>query len=413
MKLSYVHDCQCCGAPLELEEADRVISCHYCDGKSFMIHGRVLRFVLPHLVPHEIGEEEIFHIPYLRFKGHIYSCQGHQLNHKIIDTTRLGYGSSLLPHSLGLRPQAMQLHLVGADEPGRFVQYTEKVKDIFHKAAKLTTAYSETKDTLYHRAFIGETISIIYLPTYFKDGNLMDGVLNRKIAQNVPRDLLLRLSSPAKKEWSPQYIPTLCPHCGASMSASRDSLIMACYNCQSMWEEKKGSFSRLKFSVYHAENAELYLPFWCISANVEGVQLRSFGDYLRITNQPVVRRDSHDQLNCYFWIPAFKIRPRYFLHFAKNLTLSQVKIPESTVGFEKKVYPVTLPLSEGREALKTALAAAVLNKRKFIPKLPKITFSSHKAEMAFLPFNYLGHDLVQKHTGLTVAANILHYGRTL
>ena len=413
MELSYLQNCHTCGAPIELEEADRVIECAFCDGKSFMTEGQPLRFVLPHILPRDIREEEVYFIPYIRFKGHIYSCQGFELSHKIIDTTQLGYGSSRLPHTLGLRPQAMNLQIVGRNTPGRFVKLTEKVKDIFHKAAKLTTAFSETDDILYHRAFIGETISIIYLPTYFKDDILVDGVLNRQLATNIPQDILRKLSSPVKKEWVRNYIATRCPHCGASMSASRDSLVLECRNCKSLWEEKNGAFSRLKYSVVQSENAELHLPFWKIAADVQGVELGSFGKYLQLTNQPVVRNENVDKIAFYQWVPAFKIRPRYFIHFAKNLTLSQIKLSQGTTALGKRLYPATLPLSEAFEALKTTIAAAVMNKRSFLPNLPKIKIHKREAEMVFLPFHYLGHDLVQDHTGVTVAANILHYGRTM
>ncbi len=378
-----------------------------------MTEGQPLRFVLPHILPKDIREEEVYFIPYIRFKGHIYSCQGFELSHKIIDTTQLGYGSSRLPHTLGLRAQAMKLQVVGRNTPGRFVKLTEKVKDIFHKAAKLTTAFSETDDIIYHRAFIGETISIIYLPTYFRDDILIDGVLNRKLAKNIPQAILKKLSSPVKKEWIRNYIATRCPHCGASMSASRDSLVMECRNCKSLWEEKNGEFSKLNYSVVPSDSAELHLPFWKIAADVKGVELDSFGKYLQLTNQPVVVSESDDNIDFYQWIPAFKIRPRYFIHFAKNLTLSQIKLSQGTAALGKHLYPATLPLSEAVEALKTTIAAAVMNKRAFLPNLPKIKIQKREAEMVFLPFHYLGHDLVQDHTGVTVAANILHYGRTM
>lgn len=413
MQLSYVQNCSTCGAPIELEEADRVVSCTFCEGKSFMVCSVPLRFILPHMLPADIAEEDVFYLPYLRFKGHIYSCQGKELNYKIIDTTQLGYGSKLLPHSLGLRPQAMKLQLIGISHAGRFVKLTEKVKDIFHKAATLTSAFSETDGTLYHRAFIGETISVIYLPTYFRDNTLIDGVLNRVLANNISQDLLVKLSTPSKKQWLPQYIATICPHCGASMSAASDSLIMECRNCKSLWEEDKGNFRRLMYSVLYSEKADLYLPFWRILPDVQGAELQSFANFLRLTNQPMTIHGGYDEMEFCQWLPAFKIRPRYFLHFAKNITLSQVKLPPGKNRLGEHLYPSTLPLSEAVEAMKTSITAAVMNKRKFIPKLPKIKINKRTAEMVYLPFSYLGHDLVQEHTGVTVSANILHFGRTM
>ena len=413
MDLSYIQDCPSCGAPLELEEADKVVDCPFCDGKNYMIDGAQLRFVLPHLIPAEVGEDEIFHIPYLRFKGHIYSCHENEMVHKIIDTTQLGFSSSLLPHSLGLRPQAMNLRLVSAEHPGRFVRATEKAKDIFQKAAKLISVFSDETEIIHHRAFIGETISFIYLPTYFKEGKLFDGVLNREITRNLSRDLLKKLSVTSQKSWLPQFISTLCPHCAASMSGSKESLVMHCQNCRHMWKEVNGNFTKLDYSVVSSSVAELYLPFWKISATVKGVKLNTYGDFLRLTNQPVVVREKYDAIKMFFWVPAFKIRPRYFLHFAKNITLSQLRIPRGNHDLHQKLYTANLSLTEAIQALKAILTASVMNKRNFIPQLKQIKMSASEAEMIFLPFHYIGHDLVQDHTHITVAANTLHYGKTM
>ncbi|MEE4240689.1 MAG: hypothetical protein V2I36_04440, partial [Desulfopila sp.] len=172
MELSYIQSCPSCGAPVEVAEADKLVLCRYCDNQNYLVSSGPLRFVLPDVIPGSIAEERILYIPYLRFKGHIYSCLGASLQHKIVDTTQLGYNSTVLPASLGLRPQAMQIRLAGADYRGRFVRLTEQVRHIFAKAAKLTQAFQESQESLYHRSFIGETISYIYLPTYIDEGRL-------------------------------------------------------------------------------------------------------------------------------------------------------------------------------------------------------------------------------------------------
>jgi len=379
-----------------------------------MVKTGPLRFVLPHMIPNTVDESEILHIPYLRFKGHIYSCTGAGLHHSIVDTTQLGFSSTTLPASLGLRPQAMQIRLVAADSRGRFLKLTEKVKDIFFKAANLTTAFTEKKESpLYHRAFIGETISFIYLPTYCREGRLFDGVLNRPLASGIDVDDLLKKSTAAKGQWLPHFITTLCPHCAALMTGARDSLVMRCLNCESLWLEEKGQFGRMESGFVAANRGDSYLPFWRISAELTGMKLKSFADFLRLTNHPMVIRGQHEQMEHSFWIPAFKLRPKYFLKTAKNLTVSQYRIPEKNTDMPKNLYPVTLPLPEAIQSLKAVLSNAVVNRKVFMPSLPRIRAAGHRAELIYLPFHQLGQDLVQDHTSVTLNRKTLYYGRTM
>jgi len=414
MELSYIQDCASCGAPIEATEADRVVECQYCDVRNYMVKTGPLRFALPHMIPDTVDESDILHIPYLRFKGHIYSCTGAGLHHSIVDTTQLGCSSSTLPASLGLRPQAMQIRLVAADSRGRFLKLTEQVKDIFFKAANLTTAFAaKSESPLYHRAYIGETISYIYLPTYCREGRLFDGVLNRPLAAGIDVDGLLKKASAAREQWLPRYITTICPHCAALMTAASDSLVMQCFNCESLWLEKKGRFGRMKSGFVAADRGDTYLPFWRISAELTGVKLSSFADFLRLTNHPMVIRGQHEQMEHSFWIPAFKLRPKYFLKTAKNITVSQYRIPGKSTDMPKNLYPVTMPLTEAVQSLKTVLTSAAVNKKKFMSSLPRIKTTGPRAELVYLPFHQLGQDLVQDHTSVTINGKTLYYGRTM
>ena len=414
MDLSYIQDCPSCGAPIEVDEADKVVECRYCDVRNYMVNSGPLRFVLPDMIPDSVDEEKIFHIPYLRFKGHIYSCTGSGLQHTIVDTTQLGFAGSALPASLGLRPQAMRIRLVAADNRGRFLRLTEQTKDIFFKAANLTTAFgAKQKAPLYHRAFIGETVSFIYLPTYSKDDRLFDGVLNRPLAPGAAVDDLLKDVAVPGKQWLPRFITTLCPHCAALMSGARDSLVMQCCNCESLWREKKGRFERLAFGFVPADRGDVYLPFWRIVADVDGLRMGSFADFLRLTNHPVVIRAEHEKMEHSFWVPAFKIRPKYFLKTAKNITVSQNKIPEKSPEMRRNLYPVTMPLTEAVQSLKAVLANSVVNKNMFMPSLPRIKIGQNTAELLYLPFHRLGQDLIQDQTSVTLNSKVLYYGRSM
>ncbi len=412
MELSYLQNCPSCGAPVELTEADRVVECSFCDGMNYLVNSGPLRFVLPDFLPASVGKEEIFYIPYLRFKGQVYSCLDYDLEHKIIDTTQLGCRDLRLPASLGLRPQAMKVHLISAEHRGRFVRLTEKVVDVFNKAAQLTTSFSEESKKLYHRSFIGETISFIYLPTYLKGATLIDGVLNRPIGKRV-NTAMLETAVPSSAKWLPRFISTICPHCGAAMQGERDSLVMHCHNCQTFWSEQNGQFEKIDYFVINGGKHKIHLPFWKIKVHAEGLQLHSFADFLRLTNLPIVVQPADEDADFVFLVPALKIRPKYFLNMSKNITASQRKLPVGEQEVPRRIFPVTLPQQEGVQALKAILSASVLNSRSFIPQLPHIRLQAERIELLYLPFHSLGQDLVQDHTSMALARKILYFGRTM
>lgn len=412
MDLNYLQNCPSCGAPVELAEADRLVSCSYCDGLNYLVNSGPLRFILPHEVPARLGEENLIYLPYLRFKGHIYTCSGKDLTHDIVDTTQLGYNDAKLPASLGLRPQAMKVRLYGPEQRGQFIKLTEKVVDVFSKAAQLSDSVTTRTHELYHRSFIGETISFIYLPTYLKSTTLVDGVLNRPLCRRMGRELLNYTTAPTQK-WLPRFLPAICPHCGAALQAEKDSLVLSCSNCQTLWQEESGKFVKIDFTVMDGGRTNTYLPFWRVTPATEGVQLNNFADLLHLTNQPVASGQDDSAKRLSFWVPAFKVRPKHFLRLTKSLTLSQGKIAAGEQDVPKKMFPVTLPVQEAGQALKAALADMVLDKKHFMPQLPRLRMTPERYELVYLPFHSLGHDLVQDHTSVAISRKILYFGRTM
>ena len=412
MDFCYVQSCPTCGAPVELDEGDRVVTCPYCDGRNYLVQTGVSRFTLPYTLPSEKSGDDVISFPYLRFTGHIYTCQGKELSYKILDTTQLGSQAAELPPSLGLRPQAMKLLPLSSHVDGRFLRISKKVKDIFLQAAKLTDAFSERDGQLYHRSFIGESVSVIYLPTYLDQESLVDGVLKRTILTKFNENDIEDAFSQYNEAWQPQFIPLLCPHCGARLSGAADSLVLHCNNCVALWRERDGYFQRLSWNVVPGEG-DAYLPFWKMQIQFQGIELRSYADLLRITNHPVVIRKSHEQCALTFWIPGFKIRPRHFLKIAKNLSFSQLQIPTGNADVMKSLYPVTLPVTEARQAVKTVLSFCVLNKKKFFPRIPEIKTRVQGWELVYLPFIEKAGDFVQSHTGCVVNKTLLRFGRTM
>lgn len=414
MDLYIEQSCPSCGAPVTLHEDDTLVQCEFCDVKNFMVAKGVLRFVLPHKVPENVSVDEMFYIPYIRFKGNVFSCRGKKVEYRIVDTTHLGCKGEDFPVSLGLRPQAMKVMPVTSGLGGYFLARDEKVQDVFERAANLTNALSkQSNKTLFHQAFIGETVSYIYLPAYIQNNVLHDAVLNKKIARMDYDDIRSR-GGRFKRQWEPRFLSTICPHCGDTLDGHSDSLVLTCSNCSSAWREKEGTFQKVKWeTIWSKYQGGIHLPFWKITPRYDGIELKTFADLLRVTNYPKVIRPHHQEFELALWVPAFKVRPKLLLHLAKGISFSQEALQSGSSSKVVLFHPVTLPLKEAKQAMKSILADSTLNKKKLFPLLPGISLKMSKSRLIFLPFSDRGHDYVQDHTGVAVAKAVLHFAKDL
>ena len=415
MDLVIRQSCPSCGAPLELHEADRLIRCSFCEVHSFMVPKGVLRFVLPDHIPTEILPDDIRYYPYLRFKGNIYYCTAREIGHKIIDTTQCGFTGADLPASLGLRAQAMTLFPVTGRLQGRFVRKNTQAREIFAKAVRLSHIGREKKSGQFlHTSFIGETLSIIYFPTYKKDDQWYDGVLGRPLVRQENRSESVTDTLSFQDHWVPGFIPSICPGCGDTLHGEPDSVVLFCRNCLRSYQEDNGRFVSLDWEIVTTEGNDIcYLPFWKLRVEVRGVEMKSFGDLLRLTHQPLVVQRCHDTAPPTFIVPAFKIRPKTFLRLAGVMTLAQLQIAGQEAAMADQMHPVTLPGTEAEQAVKAVLAALTINKRKVLPLYPGITIRTQKRSLLYLPFRDQGHDLLHRETGASLVSSVLRFGRRL
>jgi hypothetical protein len=415
MDLTIEQNCPSCGAALIVVEDDRLVQCPYCDVGNYRLDDGAGRYLLPARPPARIRATDLFFVPYLRFKGSIYYVGAGEVGHKIVDTTRIGIDETAMPLSLGLRPQAMKLMPVVASVQGAFVRQTVPTKTAFAHAAMVTELFSGKSDRpIYHRAFIGETLSRIYQPCYVDAGMVYDAVDNRIVGPSSILDKHRASIDSSKISWEPRFISTLCPECGGLLAGERDSLVLRCLNCQVMWREQNKKFHRQSWLVVSSdEPAARYLPFWRLTFATKGRVLKSFGDYLRFTNQPVAVGARHDVMPLSFWMPAFKLNPRSFLQVAAQLTISQGRIP---AGGNRRVdddHPVTLSGEEAGQAIKSVLAATTLNKGTRLPLLQEMTIVECRCELLYLPFVKQTHDYLQEHTFATIPVAAIRFGRTL
>lgn len=416
MNIQVEQPCPQCGGSVTLSVSDRLLTCPYCGVKNFLQSSGAFRYALPDRVtPKKRGR--VIYAPYLRFKGNIFSVTESGIAYKVLDTTQGGCPMPGLPPSLGLRPQAMKLVRLHKKTQGRFLPLSVKINKVLEKAARLQTMFSKEDDSLC-RAYIGETLSYIYLPLLPRDDGLFDAVLGEPLVGGDEADIHALKRTPFKSNWRMKFLAALCPRCGWSLNGEGDCLVLTCGNCDTAWEIGGGGLKRVTCTVVPGgSDTALYLPFWKIRTHLPAVKIQSFADFIRRTNQPLVPRKEWESQDMHFWIPAFKLRPKIFLRTGKQITISQWRLTRDHQEQEMQVvpamYPVTLPLSEAKQSLKLILAASAVNKRNIYPCLPEVRPENISATLVFLPFIDRHHDWVQAQTGTVVAKSVLHFGRSL
>lgn len=415
MQLTIDQPCHSCGASIILREDERLVHCEYCDVSNFKIWQNLPRYTLASRLPSHIPADDVYYVPYLRFKGCIYYVKSSRVYHKLVDTTRIGFPGQSLPVSLGLRPQAMSVQPLTEQHLGRFVAQTIPAKTIFAEATKISELFENKRSgPVEHRAFIGETVSRVYLPVYFYQDMLYDGVNHLKIGLGNLREALEQQRTSFEKSWEPKFISTVCPNCGDLMGATSEGLTLHCFNCEKHWFENNGTLVQLDYRIVKPkQRVSEYIPFWRIEPKQSHPLLKTLANFLEITNQPVLINTQHRESQLAFYVPAFKIKPDLFLLLAKNMTMLQLKFSQYEQLPVNRFYPVTMPHGEAFEALKSILVASAVSKKRVMEILPEVKFIAKKIQMVYLPFDDAGHDYIEQHTGVAISAAALRFGRQL
>lgn len=413
MRVQVEQGCPQCGAPVTLAEDDRLLTCPYCGVKNFLQTKGPFRYVLPDQ-ENETERRHLIHAPYIRLKSNLFHLTDQGIAYKIIDTTQLGFVMPGLPPSLGMRPQAMTIGRLTPQTEGRFLRLSVKAKSILEKAVQLSKLSHDLGRHLLHRAYIGDTLSLIYLPLRTDDTHLVDAVTDTPlIALDRIRDYPLQ-GTGFNPRWQVHFLPTLCPRCGWDLEGEKDCLAPTCHNCDTVWEITDHGLQRLDWQVQPGDrDTPLYLPFWKVPAQIPAMQILSFADFIVRTNQPMIPRPQWHERAMQFWIPAFKLRPKIFLHIARQVTVGHWRLDLEAGRSLPNLYPVNLPKSEARQAVKVVLAASATSPRMIFPSLPEARIRNAAAVLAYLPFQDRGHDWVQPQTGAVISKSVLHFGRSL
>jgi hypothetical protein len=412
MDLHVAQGCPQCGAPVDLAESDQILSCSYCGSCNVLQAQGPFRYVLPH-AGEEAGEGVLF-APYLRFKGTIFLVSDQGIEHRVIDTTQVATPMPGLPPSLGLRPQAMGLHRLAPEGLHRYLPQSIRANAILEKAASVGELDAMLKQGYYHRAYIGESLSYIYLPITIEASQLRDAINGRQVGDMTQLADFMVKGKSYKASWAVKFKASTCPYCGDMMEGAGNSRVLLCESCESAWALGAEGFKRIDwYQQAGGKQARLYLPFWKITAHIPVLSIYSFADFIVRTNQPMLPRPRWRERAMSFWIPAMKLRPKIFLQAGRQVTLGQWLLrPEKGRPMPNR-FPVTLPASEALQAVKVMLATCTASDKNIYPHLPQVRLTETMMHLVYLPCSDRGHDWVQPDTSMTIPKNILKFGRSM
>jgi DNA-directed RNA polymerase subunit RPC12/RpoP len=395
----FLIDCQCpqCGAPATLAEADRLFACGYCRSRSYLIERNGFRYRFEPTTG--TADTDLLYVPYWRFKGMLFSCTPSGIQHRFVDMSLQASPDRHFPVSLGLRSQALRLAYAMPDTPGRFMppeldrsEMLRRMEDRFR---------GNIRGPVLHHAEIGESVSLIYVP-YRVNDRIVDAITGQSVSPPLTETERSRLTG-GTAEPGVRFLSTLCPHCGWDMEGARDARLVTCPNCRSAWVPSSGGFKRMNTALMEADSRNgVFLPFWRIQAEVDGIALESYADLVREANLPRVARPGWDDQPFRFWIPAFKIRPSAFLRIAQALTLGQPQGKMETGLPEQCPAGVNLPYAEALESLKIIVAGLLRPRSRLTECLPDLRIRPRKILLTYLPFSNRPHEYVQESLSLAV-----------
>jgi len=410
------HNCPQCGAPVVLEETDRLFRCPFCRVRLFIWSDEFFRYFIP---PAEPAPEQIVFAPYWRLKGIVFSLDGTEISNRILDSNILAMNATPLPQSLGLRPQVLKLRYAMPETPGNFIPPDFPFREIkgndFVDPLQLARP---APSQISFRYFIGDIASLIFSPIFLRGNQFFDAVLKEPLGGPVSEDFQNRLRA-EKHEPSGRivFLPTLCPGCGWDLDAENDSLVLFCRNCNHAWQASGGILSKVDFLFLPlSDDPAAWLPFWRIRADISGLELKSHGDLLRLANLTGIVHGARPDSELHFWIPAFKSQPNLFLRLARSLTLlgKEPGTGAEPPKFSKvPLYPVNLPIAEAMESIRVLIASIATPKRLVLPHINDLEVSHGADMLAYLPFELQGEEFIQPQLHMSIQKNALRWGRLI
>jgi len=399
-------DFQCpqCGAPAQLEETGRVFACGFCRVKSCLIAKDFFRCVIPHSAP---DGTELIHVPYWRLKGTLFSCAAGGIHKRFMDISHPAVSLPGFPGTLGLRTQTMKLEFRKPDMPGYFLRHTvspEKIMQIF--TARFNAGLSSPALC---QDFVGENLSLIYAPFYAQDGQLWDAVLHHPVSADLPQGFAPAALGEKAAKWRMRFVPSLCPACGWDLHTEPDAMVLFCRNCETAWQSGQDRLVPVTFGLFPDKDPKnrVWFPFWRIQADVSGISLQSYADLIRAANLIKVAREEDKQSGFYFWTPAFKVQPRFFLNLCRQMTLSQPREKPVRKLPPGRIISANFPVTQAVKSLKINLAGFLKPPSLVQSRIRDIEIRPRKYLLVLIPFQEDHLDYFQPEFQIAVNKNML------
>ncbi len=395
------HQCPQCGAPVSLGEDTRFFVCEFCRVRSCIAQKGFPRYFFTPCAGIE-KDLNLIYLPYWRFKGVRYACDARGVAPRFIDISALAVENMPpeVPFSLGFRSQALKLKLISKETKGDFVRpLPSKVvlKEKENMGRGKLPCFKED---------IGETFSLIYSPFYVKEGELMDGVLNKPLAR--PYDLDPSALDLIRPEAETSFISGLCPSCGWDLEGRPDSLALVCRNCHSLWRARGNTLARIKFGAAPPRSEDdIMVPFWKIRARISPMILDTYADLVRHANLPKTIQDQWESQHLFFWAPAFKIQPKVFLRLLTQLAIAQPAPDLAPTIHKNPCQSVTLPPSEAVQTIRVTMASLLRPIGEVLEVLPLTHVEPANVSLVFLPFESRHHEIHHDELKVAINKNIL------
>jgi DNA-directed RNA polymerase subunit RPC12/RpoP len=398
------HQCPQCGAPVELDETDRIFSCPFCQVRLFIHAQGPFQYYLKPRIAHP---GTLIHVPYWRFRGNAFALGLGSTLHRILDSSLLAVDNPAMPPSLGLRTQAMNLSFVEPTTDGLFLPPTMPSSDFKARLLRLIPGLpSQTGPKL--TACVGDTLSLIYQPV-FQSHELVDAITGEHLGPAC-----IDTEKGEKAGSHLHFSSTLCPKCGWDLTGDRQSLVQTCLHCDTAWEPgPEGGTPITPHFLHTREKPDIYLPFWNLHAKARGFRLQTWADLIRLTNLPRVLLPWMESTAFSFRVPAFKIRPELFLNMAAQVSLYQPHAPELETLPRTPLHPTTLPRNEAFEALPVVLGRLTPARKNLFPIIQGGSLRMVEASIEYLPFVEGPREFIQPEMNMAIQKNALHWSTTL
>lgn len=385
--------CPQCGAPSALDETDRLFCCPYCRTRSYLSSSGTFQFCLP--AKAEFDNGDLLFVPYWRIRGVLFSrrAENAPCAFSLVDTTAPAVRSSLLAHSLGVVPQALPLHFAFPRTHTRFLA----VQETFNQGLDQTLELLDDPDPERSgsetdlRSFVGETISVVYMPHALRSGWIVDAIRGRPLCRRTAPEAQRLLALPERPHWQLSFHPTFCPSCGWDLEGDGDSAVLVCRNCASGWTATPSGFRICPFRLLDGPVSNVYLPFW------------------RFPGQLPLEPDDRSTV----WVPAFKTRPDLLLKLAHRITLWHPKPSFDGSITTHELYPVTLAAAEAGELLPFANLDPTAPQTRTGGPDPRPTNTPTEPLLVYVPFEQNPTEFFHRQARVSLFRGALRHGRNL